>query len=67
MSAWIAEVHRQVRVVPVAEHAEPLELVGHDADEALGVGAARAPDVGARHVLLLRPELAIDRSSIGSP
>ena len=56
----ILEVHRQVRIVPRAENAEPLELLGHRADEALGVRAARAAEVRDRHLALLRAELAID-------
>ena len=56
----VAVVHRQVGVVPFAHHAQALELVGHHADEALGVGAAGAADVGARHLALLRAQLAID-------
>ncbi len=56
----VAEVHRQVRVLPVAEHAQPLELLGHHADEPLGVGAAGAAKVRRRHLPLLRPELAVD-------
>ena len=46
----IPEVHRDVGMVPVAEDAEPLEFLRHHADEPLGVGAARAPEVGHRHV-----------------
>ena len=53
-------VHRHVRPVPLAEDHEALELLRHDADEALRVGAAGATDVGARHLALLRSELAID-------
>ena len=60
-----AEVHRQVRVIPVAEHHQPLELVGHHVDEALGVGAAGAAEVGHRHVALLRRR-ARDRPSARS-
>ena len=56
----VPEVHRQVGLIPVAEDAEPLELLGHRADEALGVGAARAAEIGHRHLALLRTELPID-------
>ena len=56
----IAESHRQVRLVPLAADAEPLELLRHDSDEALGISAAGAPDVGRRHVALLRAELTVD-------
>src|SRR5207247_1377807 len=37
----IAEVHREVRIRPVAENTEALELCAHRADEPLGVLAAR--------------------------
>ena len=47
-------------MLPVAEDPEPLELLGHHADEALGVGAAGAAEVRDAHLALLRPELAID-------
>ena len=56
----VLEVHRQVRGVPGGENAEALELFGHRADEALGVGAAGPAEVGHRHLAFLRPELAID-------
>ena len=47
-------------MLPVAEDAEPLEFLGHDADEALGVGAAGAAEVRHAHLALLRAELAVD-------
>ena len=56
----ILEVHRQVRVVPRPEDAEPLKLRRHRADEALCVCAARAAEVGDRHFAFLRSKLAID-------
>ena len=58
--------HRRVRVVPVAEDAEPLELLALDVDELLRVRAA-APDLlhgihRAAHVDpgLVEPELHVD-------
>src|SRR5215470_8893230 len=56
----VREIHRDVRVVPVAEDQQALELPAHHADEALGVSTARTAEVGDRHVALLRPEFAID-------
>ncbi len=56
----IPRVHRQVVVIPVAEHHQPLELGRHHVRVAAGVLAAGAADLGDRHVALLRPELAID-------
>ncbi len=53
-------VHRQVGCVPGTEDAQPLELFGHRADEALGVGAARAAELGHAHLALFCPELFID-------
>ena len=55
----IAEVHREVRVRPVAENAEPLKLRAHRAHEAPGVRPARAAEIGDRHLALLRAELAV--------
>ena len=55
----VAEVHRQVGVIPVAEDAETLEFVGHHANEAFGVGAAGAPEVRDAHVALLLTNLAV--------
>jgi hypothetical protein len=56
----VPEVHRQVEVVPVAEHAKALEFGAHDADEPRGVVAAGAAEVRDRHVALLRAQLAVD-------
>ncbi len=56
----VLEVHRQIRRVPRREDPEALELLAHDADEALGVRAARAAEFRGRHLALLRPELAVD-------
>ncbi len=56
----VLEVHRQVRVLPVAEDAEALELPGHDPDEPLGVRAAGAAEIRDAHLPLLRAKLAVD-------
>ena len=56
----VAIVHRQVEVIPVAEHTQPLELAAHDVDETRGIGTARAPEISQRHLALFRAELAID-------
>src|SRR5215207_6548819 len=47
-------------MIPVAEDAEALELVGHDADEAFRIATARAPEIGHAHVPLLGPQLPVD-------
>jgi hypothetical protein len=56
----IREVHRQVGVRPVAEHAQPLEARPLEVDEPFGVGPARATEFGHAHLALLRTQLAID-------
>ena len=56
----VGEGHRQVRVVPQADDAEPLEVAALDLDVLLGVGAAGAAEVGGRHRALLRAQLAVD-------
>ena len=56
----VPEIHRQIRFIPGAEHAEALKLRGHRADKSFGVRTARATEVGHGHVPLFRPELAVD-------
>ena len=56
----VPEIHRQIRVRPVAQNPEPLKLLRHRGDEALRVRAARSAEFGHRHVALLRAQLAID-------
>src|SRR5207247_5260312 len=57
----VGGVHRQVGMLPVAEHAEAAELLALDGDEAVGVGAAARPHLGLGEGLLLRaPELLLD-------
>src|SRR4029450_8823895 len=64
----VPEVHREIEMVPVAEHAKPLELDAHHVYEPRGVIAAGAPEISHRHVALLRPELPVnlqfDRQSV---
>src|SRR5688572_12548907 len=59
-SGLIPEVHGQVRLVPRPQDTQALELRRHRADEALRIGAARAAEVGGRHVPLPGAKLAID-------
>jgi hypothetical protein len=56
----VLEIHREVRVIPVAENPQALELLCHDANEPFRVPAARAAEIGGAHFALLRSELAID-------
>ncbi len=56
----VAKIHRQVQMVPVAEDAEALEFLAHDADEARRIRATGAPEIGQRHLALLGPELPVD-------
>ena len=63
--------HRQVGGVPVAEHAEPLELGALHVDETLGVLPALLPELGGTEFLFLRPErlvdLKLDRQAVAVP
>ena len=63
----VFEVHRQVRMVPIAEDPEALELGRHDADEALRIGAAGPAEVRHAHLPLLRAELAVHLQLDGQP
>jgi hypothetical protein len=56
----IARGHGEVRVVPLAEDAEALELRPLDPDELLGVGPALLAERDRREVLLLRAEVLVD-------
>ena len=56
----VPEVHREVRLIPRPEDAQPLELFRHGAHEPLGVRAAGAAEIRDRHVALLRTELPVD-------
>src|SRR5215208_518588 len=56
----VPEVHRHVRMPPLAEDRETLKFLGHHPDEPLGIGTARAAYVGERHVPLPGTKLAVD-------
>ena len=56
----IPVVHRQIRLIPGAENAKPLELLRHRSYEPLGVRAARATELGHAHVALLGPQFLVD-------
>ena len=56
----VPEIHREVGRTPRSEHAEALEFIGHDANEAFRVGTARPPDVRDRHLARFGPEFAVD-------
>ena len=56
----IREVQRLVGVIPRPDHAEPLEVAALDVHVLLRVGAAGAAEIRRAHLLLLRPELAVD-------
>ncbi len=55
----IRVAHRQVRVGPVAEHPQPLELLPLDAHVFLGVAAAVLPELQDVHLLAAEPELRL--------
>ena len=63
--------HREVRVLPLAEDAEALELRLLDAHELLGVAATGLAEGDRRHLALLRPEvlvdLELDREAVAVP
>ena len=63
--------HRQVRVGPVAEDAEPLELLRLHADVLRGVVAALLAHLDRRHLPQLRPQvlcdLVLDRQPVAVP
>src|SRR5689334_2188691 len=56
----VFEFERLVRVVPRADDAEPLEVFALNVDVLLSVRTAGAAEIRGAHLLLLRPELAID-------
>src|SRR4029453_6653813 len=56
----IAEVHRQIKMIPVAEHAEPLKFNAHDVDEPRRIITTRTAEVSYGHVALFGSEFAID-------
>ncbi len=68
------EIHRQVRIVPVAADAEPLQLLALGVDPMLGVSAALGPEFLDRHLVLVELLLAIllldlpfDREAVAVP
>ena len=56
----VLRAHGEVRVVPLAEDAEALEIGALDIDELFGVLAAGAADLDGGHVGLLAAEFVID-------
>ena len=71
--ALVARIERQVRVLPVAEHAEPLELAALDVDVAQRELAAQPADLRRRHRAAPLDDLRIaldrelDRQAVGIP
>src|SRR3546814_14480366 len=68
------ELHREVRIVPIAHHAQPLELGALHRDPFFGIGAAFGAELGDGHlilVLLLRAigflDLPFDRPAVAIP
>jgi hypothetical protein len=55
----VGEDHRAIRIAPVPQAAQPLELFPLDVDELLGVGTAELPFLGDRDLLGLAAQLAI--------
>ena len=63
----VVRAHGQVRIVPLAQHAEALEILALDLDELLGVLAAGAPDVQRGHLGFARAQIAIHLDFNGEP
>ncbi len=67
----VAEIHGEVGVLPVAEHAQPLELLALDVDELFRIFAAELADLVLAHALFLRAEglqnLVFDRQAVAVP
>ena len=58
--SFVVGGHRQVRVLPVAEDAETLELLALDFDPFLGVSPALLADLGLAHLALSLAEFLVD-------
>ena len=56
----VREPHGEIGVIPVAQDAEPPELVALDVDEPLRVRAARPAELGDGQMTLLGAELLVD-------
>ena len=63
----VPELHRPIRVAPVPQAAQPLELLPLDVDELLGVGAAQLPLLGDGHLARLGPKLPVHLVLDGQP
>src|SRR5690606_6550658 len=71
LAGLVAEIERAIRVVPVADHAQALEVLALDLDLGLGVFAALLPELGG---VQLDPDLAVlfldrdlDRQAVAVP
>ena len=63
----ILRAHRQVRVVPLPQHAQPFEIGALQIDVLLRILAARAADLHRRHLRFLRAQFAIHLDFDGQP
>ena len=68
------ELHRQIRVGPVAHHPQPRELLALHRDPFLGIGAAFGAELRDRHVVLVQLlgairllDLPLDRQAVAVP
>src|SRR5699024_7614066 len=66
--------HREIGVLPVADHAEALELVALDVDPFLREGPAFGAELVRRHLVLAPPlravlllDLPLDRQAVAVP
>ena len=59
--------HREVRIFPTSQHAQPLERFALQIDELLRIIPAFAADLCGRHLGFLRAKLAVDLDLDGQP
>ena len=64
---FVFGIHRQIRMFPVAEHAEPLELFALDVDEFSGKRFAPLADLKRRKFARFLYHFVFDRKSMAVP
>ena len=68
------KIHGQIRIIPVADHPEPLEFLPLDINPLLGEAAALLAQLDDRNIILLQPllpvlflDLPLDRQAMAIP
>ena len=51
--------HGEVRMIPVAKHAQPFKLLTLDSNETFGIGTATATDFNLAHLMTLATKLQV--------